>query len=328
VPVISKQLHEIAALVMVPSKSVQADAEHITEDIMRPWMQRRHVPSDVQAPLLESVSGVHRHIGEYLNQIGTALPVVAGNIVLAIFIIVAAYYLLSDYHKIVGKMLLFVKPESQLNALRITNEVVAVFGNYVRGVVVVMLMDIVVIYITLRALGIDHAETIAFVSGVLYAVPYIGAAISTVLIGVVAFADHHNGLAFALLTTAIMIVIHQIIFNMIVAPRVIGKHVGLHPLWAITAMMVGYTVMGVGGTVLAVPIAGAIQVVLVHFLPKLKDEEVARMSEEYSQRLNSRSIKQIVSENVDSAPAGAPPPLAEAKVPPAPASVGGLPPTT
>jgi len=160
---------------------------------------------------------------------------------------------------------------------------VAVFGNYIRGVVIVMLMDIVVIYIVLRVLHIRYPETIAVLTGILYAVPYLGAVISTVLIGLIAYAT--RGFVVALIATAVMIVIHQVIFDQIVAPRIIGRQVGLHPLLAIFAMLVGGTLFGIGGTLLAIPLAAAGQVVLVHLFPNLGAPSAEKLSELYAMRL-------------------------------------------
>jgi predicted PurR-regulated permease PerM len=161
--------------------------------------------------------------------------------------------------------------------------VVAVFGNYVRGVVIVMLLDIVVIYVTLRILHIRYPETIAVTAGVLYAVPYLGAIISTVLIGLVALAT--RGWLIALITTGVMILIHQVIFDQIVAPRIIGRHVGIHPMLAILAMLIGGTLLGIGGTLLAIPLAAACQAVLMHLYPNLGAPAAEKLSELYSMRL-------------------------------------------
>ncbi len=192
-----------------------------------------------------------------------------------------AFYFLADYHTIMGKTLLFVRPEKRAGMLKLLNDVVAVFGNYVRGVVLMMLLDIVVTYCILRFLNVQYAETVAVVAGILYAIPYLGAIVSTILIGLVAYSG--AGLAKALLVLGIMIFVHQIVFDQIVAPRIIGRQVGLHPLWAISAMMIGGTLLGVGGTLLAIPLAAGAQVVLVHLYPKLRSDNAALLSERLMQ---------------------------------------------
>ncbi|HEX5324460.1 MAG TPA: AI-2E family transporter, partial [Capsulimonadaceae bacterium] len=213
VPLVSAQLGEVAKNLIPTSLLHTTDINKTTEQ----WLNRWHVPAMIRPPIQEQTRRLPTMLATYLTNLGTELPVWAGNMLWVILIPVMAFYLLFDYHRLVGKLLLLIKREQRMDTMRLVNEVVAVFGNYVRGVVIVMLMDIVVIYVVLRVLHISFPETIAVTAGVLYAIPYLGAIISTVLIGLVAYAT--RGLVLALVTTAVMILIHQVVFDQIVAPR-------------------------------------------------------------------------------------------------------------
>ena len=61
----------------------------------------------------------------------------------------------------------------------------------------------------------------------------------------------------------------NIAFDYGVTPRIIGSRVGLHPLVVIFAVLAGAVLFKFVGIVLAVPIAGAIKVVLLHFWPEV-----------------------------------------------------------
>jgi predicted PurR-regulated permease PerM len=279
VPLVSSQLGEVAKN-LIPTSLLHTTNINGTTDA---WLNKWHVPYMIRPPIKEQVQHIPQSLSTYLANLSTLLPAWAGNMLWVVLIPVMAFYLLFDYHRIVGKLLLLIRREQRMDTMRLVNEVVAVFGNYVRGVVIVMLMDIVVIYVVLRILRIHFPETIAVLAGILYAVPYLGAIISTVLIGLVAYAT--RGLVIALVTTAVMILIHQVVFDQIVAPRIIGKQVGLHPLLAIFAMLVGGTLLGIGGTLLAIPLAAAGQVVLVHLFPNLGAPSAEKLSELYAMRL-------------------------------------------
>ena len=158
--------------------------------------------------------------------------------------------------------------------LTVVTDIIAVFGSYVRGVLTVMVLDITVIFLVLWVAGLrDYALTLAITAGLLYTIPYFGALVSTILIGLVALVTH--GPVTAILLTLVMIFIHQIVFDMVLAPRVIGGSVNLHPLLTLLALMTGGTLFGIGGTLLAVPIAAAFQVVLVHLFPQFSTDVVA-----------------------------------------------------
>ncbi len=299
VPYVSGQLGQVARHLIPPAMLAQpvvapsgkvigvalgphagAATDHLS-NIVADYMVRHNIPAIVRAPVVQQVQHVPAFLSASLSHLGTELPLFASNLIWVIIVPILAFYFLADYHTIMGKTLLFVRPEKRAGMLKLLNDVVAVFGNYVRGVVLMMLLDIVVTYCILRFLNVQYAETVAVVAGILYAIPYLGAIVSTILIGLVAYSG--AGLAKALLVLGIMIFVHQIVFDQIVAPRIIGRQVGLHPLWAISAMMIGGTLLGVGGTLLAIPLAAGTQVVLVHLYPKLRSDNAALLSERLMQ---------------------------------------------
>jgi predicted PurR-regulated permease PerM len=132
-----------------------------------------------------------------------------------------------------------------------------------------MMLDMIVIYLVILIAGMGkYASVLSITAGLLYTIPYFGAVVSTITIGLVAYAT--KGLVTAIVVTIVMIIIHQVIFDTIVAPRVIGGSVNLHPLLTLAALIAGGTLFGIGGTLLAVPVAAAMQVVLVQLYPQLK----------------------------------------------------------
>ena len=299
VPYVSGQLGQVARHLIPPAMLAQpvvapsgkvigvalgphagAATNHIS-NVVADYMTRHNIPAIVRAPVIQQVQHVPAFLSTSLSHLGTQLPLFASNLIWVIIVPILAFYFLADYHTIMGKTLLFVRPEKRAGMLKLLSEVVAVFGNYVRGVVLMMLLDIIVTYSILRLLNVQYAETVAVLAGILYAIPYLGAIVSTILIGLVTYSG--AGIAKALLVLGIMIFVHQIVFDQIVAPRIIGRQVGLHPLWAISAMMIGGTLLGVGGTLLAIPLAAGAQVVLVHLYPKLRSDNAALLSERLMQ---------------------------------------------
>jgi hypothetical protein len=104
----------------------------------------------------------------------------------------------------------------------------------------------------------------------MYAIPYLGAIVSTALIALVALAAPGGSIAVMLWVTLAMVALHQLFFDQVLAPRILGGHVGLHPILSIMALMAGSTLAGVGGMLLAVPVAASIQVVILHLVPRLR----------------------------------------------------------
>lgn len=238
------------------------------------WMQAHHFPEALRNPVLAQA----KHVPELLTQgmawFGSNLPGLAGNLVWVIIVPIIAFFLLLDFNKILGKGLLLVPQVRREGLLTVVTEVIAVFGGYVRGVLTVTALDMAVIFVVLWVAGLrDYALSVALTAGLLYTVPYFGALAATVLIGLVTLAT--LGLVPAVIVVLVMIFIQQIVFDTILAPRIIGGSVHLHPLLTLFALMGGYTLFGIGGTLLAVPLVAAFQVILVHLFPQFKTDVVA-----------------------------------------------------
>ena len=71
------------------------------------------------------------------------------------------------------------------------------------------------------------------------------------------------------LATSLSVLLHQVVFDQLVSPRILGAHVGLHPILSIIALLVGNLLLGIIGMIIAVPVAACIQIAVLAVLPKL-----------------------------------------------------------
>jgi predicted PurR-regulated permease PerM len=194
----------------------------------------------------------------------------ATNLIWLAIIPIVAFYALRDFHLILGKALLLVKRERRTVVQSAVAEVTAIFAKYMRGLLVVSALNGLATWILLQILGVPSAFLLGVVAGVLYSVPYIGALLTVVLISVMSLIS--GGVNYMLVVLGANIVLHQIIFDQIVTPRIVGGHVGLHPILAIVALLAGNALLGLLGMILAVPVAACIQIGVLGMVPKLKQE--------------------------------------------------------
>jgi predicted PurR-regulated permease PerM len=113
-------------------------------------------------------------------------------------------------------------------------------------------------YVSLILLGIPYALPLAVLAGILEAVPNLGptiAAIPAILIGLTVSPIVALGALIA------SIVIQQVESNWIV-PKVMQSATGTEPLVTIVVLLVGFTLGGVAGAVLSMPIYLTIQTVV------------------------------------------------------------------
>ena len=154
------------------------------------------------------------------------------------------------------------------------------FGNYVRGMVIVCSAYGV------AAMGLfflfhlnAYAILLGFAAGVLYAVPYLGALSTVTLAGIVSLSVG-NSPTVTLILLALLFSINLVFDNFLV-PRVVGDSVGLHPLLTIFALFLGGELFGIWGMLLSVPVGASIQVVLFRIFPKLCEATPVGMTLRY-----------------------------------------------
>ena len=117
-------------------------------------------------------------------------------------------------------------------------------------------------YVGLLVLKIDFPLVFAFILGITNLIPYVGPIIGSVPVLLVALLSS-PGLAFKVL---LMIVIIQQLESQLVAPIIIGRSTGMHPLAVILALLLGGTIFGFAGLILALPAAIALQITARHLL--------------------------------------------------------------
>jgi predicted PurR-regulated permease PerM len=185
-----------------------------------------------------------------------------------ILIPLLSFYLINDLDRLRNKVVLIIPSIWRQRSTEILSKIARVFGSYVRGLIVVCLLYGVVSSAILASFGVRYGVVIGLISGILYAVPFLGAILITLMVFLVALAT--KGLAFGILMALVMFILNQVVFDMLLTPRIIGKSVGLHPVLSLFALFAGQELFGLPGMILAVPIAASIQETILEFSPELR----------------------------------------------------------
>jgi len=176
-----------------------------------------------------------------------------------------AYYLLRD-RDLVRRWVLRMLPmnvrRETLQALAEANRVVS---GYIRGQLVVALAVGLLVGAGTWLLGLPFSAILGIVAGVANIIPYFGPVIGAVPAVLLALLESP---LLALETVAVFLVIQQI-DNLFITPRVLGDHVGLHPLVVIFSLLAGAELFGLPGAVLAVPVVAVGKVFLKHLYGRL-----------------------------------------------------------
>jgi predicted PurR-regulated permease PerM len=150
--------------------------------------------------------------------------------------------------------------ESQARWRRVGHDVYRTVGGYVTGNLLISLIAGVASGIVLWIAGVPYAVALGLLVALLDLIPLAGATIAAVVVVLVAIAA--SG-ATAAIIVGVFFVIYQQVENHIIQPLVYGRTVQLSPLAVLVSVLIGAQLAGVLGALAAIPVAGALQVLLV-----------------------------------------------------------------
>jgi len=180
---------------------------------------------------------------------------------------IVTFWVLRDYQKL-GHQLLRALPEPRRGAtVAVLSDINKLVGSYLLGMATMMLIVGIFAVAVLSVAQVNFSVLLGMMTGVLYVIPYLGFPTSMAVIALV-MGVNGQGTGMILIVLGILMA-GNIAFDYGVTPRIIGSRVGLHPLVVIFAVLAGAVLFKFVGIVLAVPIAGAIKVVLLHFWPEV-----------------------------------------------------------
>jgi predicted PurR-regulated permease PerM len=137
-------------------------------------------------------------------------------------------------------------------------EIDVVLSGFVRGQLSVCVILALLYSAGLYVIGIDLAIAIGTLAGATFIIPYVGTIIGICLSVAMALLKY-NDIFHPLLCLGWFGFV-QLLEGAIITPKVVGDTVGLHPLVAIVALLIGGQLFGVGGMLLAVPVTAVLQV--------------------------------------------------------------------
>ncbi len=252
------------------------------------FLNRNHVSYSIRPVVSRAIEQIDSAIAGVAKWLSENALDMASNLIWLVIIPIVAFYALKDFHLILAKTLLLVPRAKREFVQNMVSETTVVFAKYMRGMALVSFLNGLTTWLVLLAFGVPGALLLGIIAMIVYPVPYFGALVTVALIAGVSFVT--GGLGQMLLVVGANIILHQIIFDQIVSPRILGGSVGLHPIWSIFALLVGNALLGLIGMILAVPVAACIQIAIVSVVPKLgyeievsapgADSSVEELSEE------------------------------------------------
>jgi predicted PurR-regulated permease PerM len=171
------------------------------------------------------------------------------------------------------RLLELCTPSSRPRWQRIGTGVYRAVGGFVTGNLLASLLAGAVALLLLLVAGIPYAVPIALLVALFELIPYVGPALVTVLFAAVGLI---KGVPTAIVITGIMLIYHAIEGHTL-RPMIYGRALKLSALTVLVAIIVGIEAAGILGAVVAIPVVGAIQVILREVLAEREQAKTSAL---------------------------------------------------
>jgi predicted PurR-regulated permease PerM len=216
------------------------------------------IQTDLDELKAQAASAIEKGGTDVLKNLAGTLAEVGGIILDIVLALVISLYLLIDGPRIGKRSLAIIPTQHRVKALFLQDNTSRVLGGYLRGQLTLALIIGVLTGVGTALLGLPYAVVLGVLAGLFELVPMFGPILSVVPAVLVALFMPFPTVVWVVL---FFLVIQQV-ENNVLAPRISGHAVGLHPLGAMFALLAGFQLAGLLGGLFAVPLAGVLWVLL------------------------------------------------------------------
>lgn len=223
---------------------------------------RLHVQFDIESlkqTLAMKAAGSFNKIFSSISGIISSVSSVVGTIIHLSIIPILVFYFLRDFDSMNEKLFGIIDKNYGSQYRGYFQEFDRILSKYFRGQFLVAMILGVLYTVVLLIVGVKPAVLVGVISGILSVVPYLGFMIgftSSIVLAALQYSDVWHPI-FVVIGFAVV----QSIEGNFLTPKIIGKSLGLHPTAVIFSLLAGGSLFGIGGMIIALPVAAFIRVI-------------------------------------------------------------------
>ncbi|MBA2697015.1 MAG: AI-2E family transporter [Actinobacteria bacterium] len=179
---------------------------------------------------------------------------VAGGVVGFLTTLILTLYLLATLPSVKDGAYKLVPASRRPRVIALAEEIMRRVGSYALGQISVASINAFCTWVLLEVLGLPYPVVLAVLVGFLGLIPMIGAILGAVIVASVALAQDPT----LALVVVIYYVVYQQIENYVIVPRIMARTVSVPGAVTVTSVLIGGTLLGVLGALVAIPIAAGL----------------------------------------------------------------------
>lgn len=257
IPKLIFEMQKLGEMIPEYTASFQAFISHLQSDY-----QRFNLPESVRAVLDQNIIDLQDNLQNILERLtGTVLNLFSHLFTILITPLLV-YYILRDIDNLKSSLVMIFPKRYRIWVVTVGREMDHTLGAYFRGMLFICFVVGLLTYLGLLLLGMEFALILGIISGITNIIPYFGPIIGAVPAVLIALLTSPN----LVLKVIVVLVVVQQLESQIVAPQVLGRSLGLHPLIVIFVLILGGRLFGLAGLIFAVPFAAVMRIFLKHAL--------------------------------------------------------------
>ncbi|WP_455203840.1 AI-2E family transporter [Kaarinaea lacus] len=210
--------------------------------------------------VISATTGQIKSLGQsFLSFSLASIPVLFALVIYLFLVPLLIFFFLKDKAMILGWMQRYL-PKQRGLAAKVWEEMDQQIGNYVRGKITEIFIVGGVTYIVFVAMGLNYAMLLGVLVGLSVIIPFIGAALVTFPVAMIAYFQWGWSADFAYVLLAYGII--QALDGNVLVPLLFSEAVNLHPVAIIVAVLVFGGLWGLWGVFFAIPLATLVKAVL------------------------------------------------------------------
>lgn len=252
IPSIIKEMHQMADLLKQYAESSNMHVRFLPDSLHT--LLRSHIDMNSLADKI-SQQDVDQLISNASSLLSNGFNFILG--ILEWFIVILyVIFIMLDYERLMLSFRLMVPPKYRRVSYKIGRDIKTSMNHYFRGQALIAII-VAVIYATgFSIIGLPLGVVLGLVNGILFMIPYMVyiSIIPVSLLCLVYSVDQSVDFWTLWLECAMVYVVAQVIADLILTPKIMGKAMGMNPAIILLSLSVWGTLLGILGMIIALPL--------------------------------------------------------------------------
>ena len=201
-----------------------------------------------------------------LKQARNLLILLVSTVWYSVMALVISFFYLKDQERITGFIKRLIPSKHSRKVKFLTREIDSVLGLYIRGQLIVSILDGLIVGIGLSLMGVRYAALLGVLAAIFSIIPNFGF-LFTVLVTLLVTISGPNPVVMSI-KAGIIFVIEEVLLTLVITPNVMGGSMGLNPLVIMLALLTGASLFGVPGLILAAPVTAVLTRLYYRYIGK------------------------------------------------------------